>query len=151
MWLQPSTLTPSVALLTDGSCHVFESDKACIPVGCNFQRRGLVCLQSQDGSTTASEKTEVWKNGESWYFDQEAWIAAQCEAQPQRATTAPWTWTAWRPPAIIGFAPGAPVSGIALPPPSLLCLPQLSVWQWLLAIPVPPRAPTLVRNFTRCS
>ena len=45
-----------------------------------------LCLQSQDGSATASDRTEVWKNGESWYFDQEAWVAARCDAQPQRTS-----------------------------------------------------------------
>jgi hypothetical protein len=76
--------------------------------------------QSEDGSATASDRTEVWKNGESWYFDQQDWLEAQCKAQrphaPATAATAvkQWTWTAWRPPAIIGFAPGAPVSAAPL-------------------------------------
>lgn len=77
-----------------------------------------MCLQSQDGSKTASDKTETWKNGDSWYFDQQTWLSTQCNAQPQRLSVQEWTWTAWRPPAIIGFAPGAPVSN-----PRQHCLP----------------------------
>ena len=63
---------------------------------------------SQNNSGSTSDRTSVWKNGESWYFDQQDWLSKQSEASGSA-----WSWTAWRPPAIIGFAPGAPLSCVA--------------------------------------
>lgn len=63
---------------------------------------------SENGSVSAFNEAAVWSNGRSWYFDQQAYLSDQADAAGGR-----WSWTAWRPPAIIGFAPGAPLSCVA--------------------------------------
>eukprot|EP01047_Picozoa_sp_COSAG01_P036474 COSAG01_NODE_2850_length_6977_cov_8.906077_4_plen_408_part_00 len=63
---------------------------------------------SEDGSSSVSDQTAVWRNGKSWYFDQQKYVSDQSDAAGGR-----WSWTAWRPPAVIGFAPGAPLSCVA--------------------------------------